>query len=104
MRTVARRPSTRSVTPRPFTVERDWLGPDDPVLCVVWERDGETRALVNAAHGLVGYDHAAYHAAVGLGERVHVCRLGESCGYAGVPEANEAPPDATGRACHLRPV
>lgn len=104
MLTAALRSSASRVRGPSFDVVHEWPYPDDPLLCVVWRAGDRVSAIVNMAHGLEGYDHAAYHAAHGVDGLAQTCRLGEPCGYAGDPRLAGAPPCAPSRGCHLRPV
>jgi hypothetical protein len=64
-----------------FDLCHEWHLPRTRLLCVLEPRGETVEATVNTAHGLVGYRHAAYHAAQGV-DGLRACILGEPCGYA----------------------
>lgn len=54
--------------------------PDSPMLCILVRRGERVVAVVNAAHGLAGHLHAAWHTEHWPGEE-QVCMVGGRCGY-----------------------
>ena len=66
--------------PPSVELRHEWDWPDNPLLCMLVTVDNVVYYDVNAAHGRLGYLHAAYHAERGL-EGPWSCHLGTECGY-----------------------
>lgn len=68
------------MVPPAVDFRHEWPLPGSPLLCLLVPYGDRVEAVVNTAHGLEGYRHAAYHAERGLAG-AHACAVGDPCGY-----------------------